>query len=197
MDTLKLMQTPKPYAVIYKDFVTKRQLQLRKQTAELCWKYNLTSPLDSCKRRGVLDKLFSSSAKLVVASPFHCDYGFNIHFKSGLVFLNYGVDIIDTSPVYFGNNVRVGPHTCLACTGHSIDYQQRRQGVVISKPILIGDDVWLGANCFVKGGIKIGKHSVIGAGSVVTRDIPSNVVAFGSPCRVHRKINQNDVIKLN
>ena len=193
MNSLKLMKSKQPYSVIYRKFTSRPQQRLRKETAKLCWEYNLTNPLDTDRKDLILRKLFRSKFDLFITSPFHCDYGLNINL-TGPVFFNYGVDIVDTSPVTFGKNVRIGPHTCIACTGHSIDYHQRRQGVVISKPINIGDDVWLGANCFIKGGVAIGNHSVIGAGSVVTHNIPADVVAFGSPCNVHRKINRHDRI---
>lgn len=124
---------------------------------------------------------------MVVAAPFHCDYGFNIHVK-GLAVINYNCTIVDTSPVYLGKNIFVGPNVCISCVGHAIDPVQRAQSVTISKSIHIEDDVWIGANSVICGGVHIG------AGSVVTKDIPAGVVAVGNPCRVIRQINEQDKI---
>lgn len=126
---------------------------------------------------------------------FRCDYGFNIHTE-GLVFINYNCVMLDTSPIYIGENAFIGPGTCLACAGHAIDAKERGMGVGTSKPITLEKDVWLGANCTVCGGVTIGQGSVIGAGSVVTKDIPPGVIAVGNPCKVLRPITEDDRILL-
>lgn len=124
---------------------------------------------------------------------YNCDYGFNIH-THGLTVINYNCVILDTSPVNLGAGVFLAPGVCLACAGHALDPEQRAQGVGTSKPITLEDGVWIGANAVVCGGVTIGQDSVIGAGSVVTRDIPAGVVAAGVPCRVIRPITEADRI---
>ena len=108
--------------------------------------------------------------------------------------INYNCVILDTSPVDIGANVFIAPGVCVACAGHAIDPEQRAGGVGTSKPINIGNDVWIGANSVICGGVTIGDGSVIGAGSVVNRDIPAGVVAAGNPCRVIREITEKDRI---
>ena len=122
-----------------------------------------------------------------INSPFHCDYGFNIHIKNN-VFINYGTYILDSSPILIGNNVNIAPNVCISCVGHAINPIKRRQGVLISSPIIIGDNVWIGANSFINGGVKIGNNSVIGAGSIVTKNVLQNSLCFGDPCQFIKKI---------
>ena len=118
---------------------------------------------------------------------------FYIHFH-GFALLNYNCVILDTSPVNIGNGVFIAPGVCIACSGHAIDPIQRSQGIGTSAPITVEDNVWIGANTNVCGGVTIGSNSVIGAGSVVNHDIPSGVVAAGVPCKVIRKISDKDKI---
>ena len=183
MNSYQLMQTRKPYSIVY----DRMPMQRQQRAYHLCWRFNQTDPLDHQRQFSILKKLFQTTAHPMINPPFHCDYGFNVRFHD-FAFLNYGAVILDTSPVTFGKGVMIGPHVCLACSGHPINYHGRQKGMMTSAPITIGDDVWIGANCFIKGGVTIGQHSVIGAGSTVTHDIPADVVAFGSPCRVRRKI---------
>ena len=161
----------------------------------LCYEYNKTSPLEEEKRKEILKNLLGTYNPLVFIEPsFHCDYGFNIHMH-GLAIINYNCVILDTSPVNIGKNAFIAPGVCISCAGHSIDKQQRAQGIMTSKPITIQDDVWIGANSTICAGVTIGKGSVIGAGSVVTKDIPQNVVAAGVPCKVVREITKEDIIE--
>ena len=102
--------------------------------------------------------------------------------------------ILDTSPVHIGAGAFLAPGVCLSCAGHSIDPAQRSSGISPSRPIALEEDVWIGANAVVCGGVTIGKGSVIGAGSVVTRDIPAGVVAAGVPCRLIRPVTEEDKI---
>lgn len=106
--------------------------------------------------------------------------------------INYNCVILETSPIHFGKNVFIGPGTCLSCAGHAVDAEQRAEGIGNSKPIIIKDDVWLGANCTICGVVTIGEGSIVGAGSVVTKDIPAGVIAAGNPCRVLREIIKDD-----
>ena len=94
-----------------------------------------------------------------------------------------------------GAGAFIAPGVCLACSGHAIDPEQRREGLEIALPITVGNNVWIGANSVILGGVTIGDNSVIGAGSVVTHDIPANVVAVGTPCRVLREITEQDKLR--
>ena len=168
--------------------------RLKANAQKLCFAYNATGPDEGERRAELLGRLLGTCHPLTFIEPaFRCDYGFNIH-THGLAVINYNCVILDTSPVHIGANAFLAPGVCLACAGHSVDAAQRAQGVSTSKPITLEDDVWIGANTVVCGGVTIGKGSVIGAGSVVTRDIPAGVVAAGVPCRVLRPVGPDDVI---
>lgn len=167
---------------------------LKVTAQKLCWEYNQTMPEEGEKRREILQKLFGQCSDLTFIEPtFRCDYGFNI-YTHGLAVINYNCVILDTSPVHIGENAFIAPGVCIACAGHSIDPGQRAAGISTSKPITIENNVWIGANAVICGGVTIGEGSVIGAGSVVTKDIPPMVVAAGNPCRVIRKVTEEDKI---
>lgn len=188
MNYLELMKLNKAYSTYEYDMPNEMQITAKR----LCYEYNHTMPDETDKRRKILSKLFGTSNDSALIEPsFHCDYGFNIHLH-GFAFINYNVVILDTSPVNIGANVFIAPGVCLACAGHAILPDQRSQGVDTSSPINIEDDVWIGANSTVCGGVTIGRGSIIGAGSVVTKDIPSGVIAVGNPCRIMREITEDD-----
>lgn len=147
---------------------------------------------DREKRSEILNKLFGTYHPLVFPGDgFRCENGFNIHFH-GLAIINYNVVMLDTSPINIGAGAFIAPGVCLACSGHSLVAEERLRGIGTSAPITLEDNVWLGANVTVCGGVTIGEGSVIGAGSVVIRDIPAGVVAAGNPCKVIRKITEED-----
>lgn len=167
--------------------------ELKQRAQKLCWEYNQTPP-DPQVRAELLQQLLGTCHPLTFIEPsFRCDYGFNIH-THGLAVINYNCVILDTSPVHIGAGAFIAPGVCLACAGHALDPEQRAQGISTSKPITLEENVWIGANAVVCGGVTIGKGSVIGAGSVVTRDIPAGVVAAGVPCRVLRPLTEEDRI---
>ena len=171
-------------------------IELQNKAKTLCWEYNQTRPDDSSERSTLLKELLGTYHPLVFIEPsFKCDYGFNIHMK-GLTIINYNCVILDTSPVHIGENVFIAPGVCIACAGHPITSEQRKEGILTSKPITIEDNVWIGANSTICGGVTLGDGCVIGAGSVVTRDIPSNTIAVGNPCRVLRPITDKDQVTL-
>lgn len=169
---------------------------LKIKAQNLTWEYNNTRPDENEKRSKILKELFGTCSNLTFIEPtFKCDYGFNIHTK-GLAVINYNCVMLDTSPIHIGENAFIGPGTCLTCAGHAIDPMERGRGIGNSKPITLEDDVWIGANCTVCGGVTIGQGSIIGAGSVVTKDIPPGVIAVGNPCKVMRKITEEDKLNL-
>jgi maltose O-acetyltransferase len=122
-----------------------------------------------------------------IETPFACDYGFNITLGAR-AFVNFNAVFLDCAPVTIGDRAQIGPAVQLLTADHPLDQQQRRQGLEDAKPIDIGPDAWLGGGVIVLPGVSVGANSVIGAGSVVTKPIPPNVVAVGNPCRVIREL---------
>ena len=117
--------------------------------------------------------------------------GHHVHFGD-YVYANYGLTLVDDTHIYVGDHTMFGPHVTLATAGHPIDPELRCRGLQYNMPIHIGRNCWLGAGVIVMPGVTIGDNVVIGAGSIVTRDIPSNVVAVGNPCRVLREVGEHD-----
>ena len=188
----ELMNDPYGYISAYDAIPS----SLQRKAKLLCAKYNQTSVDDGEKRQSILQELLGTCHPLTFIEPsFHSDYGFNIH-THGLTIINYNVVILDTSRVELGENCFIAPGCVLACAGHALDPSQRGDGISTSKPITIGKNVWIGANCTICPGVSIGDNTVIGAGSVVTKDIPEGVVAVGNPARVLRPINESDRIPL-
>lgn len=126
-----------------------------------------------------------------INAPFRCDYGYNIHIGDNFI-CNYNCVMLDVVPITIGNNVQIAPNVTLTAAGHPIHPETRATQYEYGRPIVIEDDVWIGAGVIVNPGVHIGAGSVIGSGSVVTKDIPPNVVAVGTPCRVIRQITEND-----
>lgn len=188
MDFLSIMKQSKGYCSDHKDMPA----SLQEKAKRLCFVYNQTAPDKTGKRSEILKDLLGTCHPLTFIEPsFRCDYGFNIH-THGLTVINYNCVILDTSPVHIGANAFIAPGVCVACAGHAFLPEQRAQGIGYSKPITIEDDVWIGANATICGGVTIGKGSIIGAGSVVTKDIPAGVIAVGNPCKAIRPITEKD-----
>lgn len=158
---------------------------------DLCHQYNLLSPLESEKRDALITRILGERKEnVMILSPFYCDYGEHIKVGENF-FANHGLVILDGAPVTFGNNVFIGPNCCFSTAGHPIDATDRDVGLEFAYPINVGNSVWIGANVTILPGVTIGDKSVIGAGSVVTKDIPPNVVAVGVPCKVIKTINKD------
>lgn len=190
MNVIDIMKQNKSYASSHENTPVKEQEYAKK----LCWEYNRTAPDEKEKRSNILNKLLGTCHPMTYIEPdFHCDYGFNIH-THGLTVINYNCVILDTSPVDIGAGAFIAPGVCIACAGHSIDPEQRKNGIGTSAPITLEENVWIGANSTICGGVTIGEGSVIGAGSVVTHNIPAGVIAAGVPCRVIRSITEKDKI---
>jgi acetyltransferase-like isoleucine patch superfamily enzyme len=171
---------------------------IQQRARRLCWKYNTADPSDGEAQAAILKELLGTwSEHLAIMPHVQFDYGINTHFAGGHVTLvNFYCVFLDTSPIYIGRDVFIGPKCVLACAGHPVNPEQRlAEPLTQSKPIHIGNNVWLGASVTVIGGVSIGDGSVIAAGAVVTRDIPAGVVAGGVPCRVMRPITEADRIK--
>lgn len=167
-------------------------IDMRTKCADLCYEFNMCRPSDVTKQQEVLHKLFGQiKGNVVVTAPFYCDYGVNISVDENF-YTNHNVTILDGAKVTFGDNVFIAPDCVFSTAGHPIDTEQRNLGLEIALPIMVGDNVWIGTNVSVLPGVTIGSNVVIGAGSVVNRNIPDGVIAAGNPCRVIRKITEED-----
>ena len=153
-------------------------------------------PSDRQGRNEAIRRLLPNVGEpFVIHSPFHCDFGTNIRAGKNLI-CNYNVTILDEGEVTIGDNVFIGPNCSIYTIIHALNPQQRNGGIMRSAPVTIGSDVWLGGNVVVLPGVTIGDGSVIGAGSVVVKDIPSGVLAVGNPCKVVRPITAADDVGL-
>jgi maltose O-acetyltransferase len=139
------------------------------------------------------DLIPNAGAGLWLQPPFYCDYGYNI-IVGEKVFFNFNCIVLDVTYVTIGSRTLFGPNVQIYTATHPIDYKERASGLEYAKPITIGEDVWVGGSAVICPGVTIGDRSVIGAGSVVTKNIPSDVFAAGNPCRVIRKLEGNEQI---
>lgn len=159
---------------------------------DLCYEYNQLKPSDLENQRKIIKKLFRKTKEnFSIVSPFWCDYGYNIEVGDNF-FANHNMVILDGAKVIFGDNVFIAPNCGFYTAGHPIDSERRNEGLEYAYPIIVGNDVWIGAGVHVMPGVTIGDNVVIGAGSVVVKDIPSNSVAVGNPCKVIRAITEED-----
>ena len=164
---------------------------------ELCYDFNNLRPSQIKEQETVIRKLFGKiKEKFSIMAPFWCDYGYNIEIGENF-FANHNCVILDCAKVIFGDNVFVAPDCGFYTAGHPIDTARRNAGLEYAYPIIVGDNVWIGGGVKVMPGVTIGNNVVIGGGSIVTKDIPDNVVAVGNPCRIIRQITEEDKQFLN
>ena len=162
--------------------------ELRIKAKELCYEYNYLRPNELDKKKEIIEKLTRKTIGQFTIEPnFYCDYGFNIEFGENF-YSNHNLVLLDANKIQFGNNVFVGPNCGFYTSGHPLDYEARNKGLEYAKPIKVGNNVWIGGNVVVFPGVTIGDNVVIGAGSIVTKDIPSNVVAVGNPCKIIKEL---------
>ena len=167
----------------------------RLAAADITYMLNSLKPSQVAEREAVIRRLLGRTGKNVsIVSPFYCDYGYNIETGENF-FMNMNCVILDGAKVTFGDNVFVAPGCGFYTAGHPLDAERRNAGLEYALPIRIGNNVWIGAQVCVLPGVTIGDNSVIGAGSVVTKDIPSGVLAAGNPCRVIRPITEADAAR--
>lgn len=169
--------------------------QNSRRRSDLIFEYNQTRPSDSERRRSLLEGILGSvGARTVLLSPFHAGFGSNVHIGDDF-FGNVNLTFVDDIEIRIGNGVMIAPSVTLTTTGHPVHPDLRVDFRRFSAPIVIEDKVWIGSNVVVLPGVTIGYGSVIGAGSVVTRDIPPMTVAVGVPCRALRQITDDDLIQ--
>jgi maltose O-acetyltransferase len=160
----------------------------RRRARLLLQRLNASRDDEGGLRKQLLTELIGSAGEgLWIEPPFYCDYGSNITVGDR-VFFNFNCVILDVAPVTIGSNVLLGPNVQIYTATHPLDWEVRARWLESAEPIGIGSDVWVGGGAIFNPGVTIGERSVIGAGSVVTRDIPADVFAAGNPCRVIRRL---------
>lgn len=163
-------------------------LDILQETQEMCRNYNNLRPSQQEEKDALIKRILGRTGEqLKVLQPFFCDYGFNIEVGENF-FANTNMVILDEAKVTFGDHVFIGPNCSFYTPCHPIDAESRNAGKQWSLPVNVGNNVWFGGNVTVCPGVSIGDNAVIGAGSVVTHDIPANVVAAGNPCEIIKSI---------
>ncbi|MGN1077145.1 MAG: sugar O-acetyltransferase [Candidatus Gallimonas sp.] len=168
---------------------------LREQTRclDLLYEYNSTRPTRQDKRQKLLKEMFAEIGEgCYLEPPFHANFGGKHCHFGNRVYANFNLTLVDDTHIYVGDNTMFGPNVTVATAGHPILPELRKKGYQYNMPVRIGKNCWLGAGVIVLPGITVGDNSVIGAGSVVTKDIPPNVVAVGNPCKILRPISDRD-----
>ena len=160
---------------------------------EKLYDFNATRPLEGEKRAAMLKDMFAEIGEnCYIEPPLHANWGGKHVHLGNNVYANFNLTLVDDVDIYIGNDCLFGPNTVIATAGHPIDPELRARVTQYNAEVHIGNNVWLGAGVIVMPGVTIGDNSVIGAGSIVTKDIPSTVVAFGTPCKVFREIGERD-----
>lgn len=155
----------------------------------LCKKYNNLPVEDIEERKKLIKKLFGlTKGEFLIEQPVWCDYGYNITIGENF-YANHNLVILDPARVEFGDNVFIGPNCAFYTPEHPLDFKTRNAGYEYAYPIKVGNNVWFGGSVTVLSGVTIGDNSVIGAGSVVTKDVPANTVVAGNPAKVIKEIN--------
>lgn len=163
---------------------------------DLLARYNATAHAEQGERDAILSELLGAVGEgVVVRPPFRCEYGTRVTIGAG-TFANYELLMLDVAPIAIGAACQVASRVQLLTATHPIDPQPRREGWEYAAPIVVGDNVWLGGGVTVCPGVTIGDDTVVGAGAVVTRDLPAGVVAVGTPARVLREIGEHDRIEV-
>ena len=157
------------------------------------YEFNSTRPTELEKRKKLMKEMFAEIGEnCYIEPPFHSNFGGqHVHFGN-YVYANFNLTCVDDTHIYVGDYTMFGPNVTIATAGHPIWPELRQQAYQYNMPVHIGKNCWIGAGAVILPGITIGNHVVVGAGSVVTKDLPPDVVAVGNPCRVLRKISEHD-----
>ena len=157
------------------------------------WDFNATRPSQLAERETLLRELFAEIGEgCYIEPPLHANWGGrHVHFGRN-IYANFNLTLVDDTHIYVGDNTMFGPNVVVATAGHPLLPELREQGFQYNAPVHIGRNCWIGAGAIILPGITVGDNVVVGAGSVVTKDLPSNVVAVGNPCKVLREVGQRD-----
>lgn len=159
---------------------------------ELIYDFNHSRPREVQRREEIIRRVFAEAGEnCYIEPPFHANWGCNMHVGSNF-YANFNLTVVDDADIFIGDSVMIAPNVVIATGAHPVCPELREQVYQYNLPVHIGSRVWIGAGAVILPGVTIGDDSVIGAGSVVTKDIPSGVVAVGNPCRVHREISERD-----
>jgi len=174
------------------DPLDKQLVEDRLRTRLLIKELNDTREDEIVERITILQELIpNSGAGLWLQPPFYCDYGYNMNVGEK-VFFNFNCVVLDVAPVTIGSRTMFGPNVQVYTATHPLNHKERASGLEYAKPIVIGEDVWVGGSAVICPGVTIGDRTVIGAGSVVTKDIPADVFAAGNPCKVIRSLAKDE-----
>lgn len=162
---------------------------------EKLYDFNATRPLEGDKRTKLLKEMFAEIGDgCYIEPPLHSNWGgHHVHFGKD-VYANFNLTLVDDTHIYVGDYTMIGPNVTIATAGHPILPELREQGYQYNAPVHIGKNCWIGAGVIIVPGITIGDNVVIGAGSIVTKDLPDNVIAVGNPCKVLREVNEHDKV---
>ena len=168
-----------------------QEVQLR--CLDRLYDYNATRPTQQAERAVLLREMFAEIGEdCYLEPPFHANWGGRfVHFGRN-IYANFGLTLVDDTHIYVGDCTMFGPNVVVATAGHPLLPQLRERGLQYNAPVHIGRNCWIGAGALIMPGVTIGDNVVVGAGSVVTRDLPSDVLAVGNPCRVLRPIDEHD-----
>lgn len=159
----------------------------RDKAGRILTRYNKSCFHEFFMKNRKLSHLLNTQGRFWIKPPFYCDYGYNIDIGDN-VMLNYGCVLLDVCKISIGEGTLIGPNTQIYTACHAIDPKERAEGLEFGKAVNIGKNVWVGGGTVILPGVSIGDNSVIGAGSVVTKPIPNNVIAFGNPCTIQKTI---------
>lgn len=157
------------------------------------WEFNQLKPSQYEEKTAYMKEVFAECGENnYIELPFRANWGgHHVHFGSG-IYANSNLTLVDDGHIYVGDKVMFGPNVVIATANHPLDAELRGRGLQYNKDVRIGENAWIGANVAIVPGVSIGKNTIIGAGSVVTKDIPDNVIAVGNPCRVIREVGEHD-----
>lgn len=174
------------YDAVHPEFI--RRLE---NTRQLIWEFNNLNPSKTAELNTLFHNIVADCGdKISVNQPFRCDYGCNIHIGNNF-FANFNLTILDEAPVRIGNNVFVGPNVSIFTACHPINPIERNTGIQWAEAVTIGNNVWIGGNTIILPGVTVGDNCVVGAGSVVTKNVPSNTVIGGNPARFIKAVTNN------
>ena len=165
--------------------------EVQKECMRLLYQFNATGPDEQDRRNELMEKMFAEIGKdCYIEPPLRANWGGHFVHLGDRVYSNFNLTLVDDTDIYIGSYTMIGPNVVIATACHPEEPQLRRARLQYNKPVVIGENVWIGSGAIILPGVTIGDNSIVGAGSVVTRDIPANVVAVGNPCRVLREIKE-------